>query len=216
MNMGKPHIGRLPILVESRRFLCVCNMLRIARRMTTSLLMISIVAIGLSLNDLPNVHGITAETEATPIPTPPRNLTAVAGIRTFYKFPGPFVELKWKAPASDGGDRIIGFNIYRGNNSGAETFLSFWNMTEWNITVYSNSSFDTYDNDVVFQHTYFYKVTATNSLGESGYSNEVKATVPRPRDSIPPMPIILLTMLIAPAIITLRRRRLRTEPKNPR
>lgn len=94
-------------------------------------------------------------------PSAPQNLTATAG--------NGQVTLSWSAPASDGGAAVTSYNIYRGAVSGSETLLA----TVGNVLGYTNTA-------VTNGQTYFYTVTAVNSAGESGASNEVSATPSAP------------------------------------
>ncbi len=75
------------------------------------------------------------------------------------------VALGWSAPGSDGGAAVTGYNVYRGTASGAETLLT----TVGNVTGWTDSS-------VVNGATYYYKVSALNSVGEGAPSNERSAT----------------------------------------
>jgi hypothetical protein len=81
------------------------------------------------------------------------------------------VALSWTTPA-DGGTAITGYNIYRGTASGSETLL---------ISV--GSATTTYTDAAVRKATmYHYRITATNSVGESVRSNEVSAKMRRHRN----------------------------------
>lgn len=78
--------------------------------------------------------------------------------------------LSWSTPSSDGGAAIGGFNIYRGTSSGNETLLT-------SVGVVTNYT----DIAVVNGTTYYYKVAATNAVGEGDLSTEVSgvpSTVP--------------------------------------
>ena len=90
------------------------------------------------------------------IPTPPRNLKAIAGNRYVY--------LSWQKPSNDGGV-ITYYRIYRGE-SGSETLLAQLPSNVYNYT----------DRPLVNGRTYYYYVTAVNFAGESPRSNEVNAT----------------------------------------
>ncbi|HEY7424768.1 MAG TPA: fibronectin type III domain-containing protein, partial [Gemmataceae bacterium] len=59
------------------------------------------------------------------------------------------------------------YNIYRGTSSGGETKIASGVTT----TAYTDSGLSA-------GTTYFYEVTAVNSIGESGFSNEASATTP--------------------------------------
>src|SRR5207249_661520 len=69
----------------------------------------------------------------------------------------------------DGGSPILLYTIYRGNSSGGESFL----ITVPLVTTYTDA---TVTNGV----TYYYKVSATNAIGEGPKSNEASATPSAP------------------------------------
>jgi len=71
------------------------------------------------------------------------------------------VILSWNAPASDGGSPIVGYDIFRGNASGAEEHLTTVETTNYT------------DIDVQTGLTYFYYVVAVNSQGAGPLSNEI-------------------------------------------
>ena len=75
------------------------------------------------------------------------------------------VVLDWAAPLDDGGQAIINYKVYRGTSSGAETYLT----TVGNVLTFTDTG---RTNGV----TYFYKVSAVNSVGEGASSYEVSAT----------------------------------------
>jgi len=90
-------------------------------------------------------------------PTAPQNLaTSVAGTT---------VTLTWQAPSSDGGSAITNYEIYRGTTSGGETKLT------------EVASILTYDDPGLASSTYYYKVSAKNSVGEGPNSTEKSAVV---------------------------------------
>lgn len=90
-------------------------------------------------------------------PSPPQNLVAEAGDLE--------VTLNWEPPADEGGTPVVGYNIYRGESQGSESFL----ITVALVTTYI---------DLLVENgvTYWYYVTAINLDGESDPSNEVSAT----------------------------------------
>jgi fibronectin type 3 domain-containing protein len=108
---------------------------------------------------------LSNERYATPIPEivpgAPSLTAADAGISS--------VSLAWYAPASNGGPAITGYRVYRGNSSGGETLLA----TVSNVNQYL-------DTNVSRGTTYYYQVSAQNSVGEGPRSNELSAATPRP------------------------------------
>src|SRR3989442_630101 len=93
------------------------------------------------------------------MPTAPQNLQATGG--------NARVSLSWQAPSSNGGSAITYYKIFKSTSSGTEVYLT----TRGNVTSYTDLA-------VTNGITYFYKVTAVNSLGESPNSNEASATPP--------------------------------------
>ena len=71
--------------------------------------------------------------------------------------------LAWTAPASNGGAAITGYKVYRGTTSGGETLLDHARQRHDASTDTAASSNGT---------TYYYKVSALNSVGEGALSNE--------------------------------------------
>ncbi|HEV7219537.1 MAG TPA: FG-GAP-like repeat-containing protein, partial [Terriglobales bacterium] len=76
------------------------------------------------------------------------------------------VSLSWDAVVS-----VNGYNVYRGSQSGGP-------YTKINPIVDASPSF--IDLSVVAGQTYYYVTTAVNAEIESGYSNEVEASIPSP------------------------------------
>ena len=102
------------------------------------------------------------EVSATPsaditVPGTPRDLEAIPGNQQ--------VILSWDAPLHDGGAEIINYRIYRGTTSGDLILLT----TIGNVLSYTDENVD---NGI----TYYYQVSAVNSEGEGGLSEEVSAT----------------------------------------
>ncbi|MGC9014780.1 MAG: fibronectin type III domain-containing protein, partial [Thermoproteota archaeon] len=95
----------------------------------------------------------------TVITTPgaPQNLRATAGDKK--------VTLNWEPPSNNGYSAITNYKIYRGTSPGGETYLT----TVGNVTSYEDTS-------VTNGVTYYYKISAVNSVGEGPMSNEVSAT----------------------------------------
>jgi len=89
------------------------------------------------------------------VPSAPIGLQAIAGDAS--------VLLTWDAPSFDGGTNITGYDIYRGNASGAEEYLT--TVTATNYT----------DEDVQNGMVYFYYIVSRNSEGAGPISNEASA-----------------------------------------
>ena len=102
-------------------------------------------------------HSATVTVSVQTVPLAPQSLIATTGDAK--------VTLSWSAPSSNGGSAITNYNIYKGTASGGETLLT----TLGNVLAYTDMA-------VTNGQTYYYQVTAVNSVGESGRSNEVSAT----------------------------------------
>ena len=103
----------------------------------------------------------TTQAPAMASPSAPQNLQSSGG--------NSQVTLSWIAPSSNSGSPSTNYKVYRGTSSGTEIFLA----TTGNVTSYNDTS-------VTNGQTYFYKVTAVNSVGESSQSNEASATPSAP------------------------------------
>ena len=116
------------------------------------------------------------EAEAAPLgrPSYPRNLHAAAG--------DGFVELDWEPPADDGGAAVSGYNIYRGESSGGEVLH---HQVGGDRNTYNDTGLE---NNV----TFYYLVTAENTVGESLPAVEVSAT-PQSGVTVPSRPNNLLS-----------------------
>ena len=101
---------------------------------------------------------ITASPIAGTPPGAPTGLTANAG--------NAQVSLSWTAPASNGGVAITSYRVYRGTSSGAETLLTTGGCSGLGAVLSCN------DTGLTNGQTYYYKVSAVNSLGEGPQSNE--------------------------------------------
>jgi fibronectin type 3 domain-containing protein len=99
------------------------------------------------------------EVVATPrtLPSAPQGLDAVRG--------NGQVVLSWSAPADDGGASITNYTVYRDSVSGNETPL----ITLGNVLTYTNT-------ELTNGQTYYYKISAVNSVGEGTLSEEASAT----------------------------------------
>jgi minor extracellular protease Epr len=102
-------------------------------------------------------HSATVIVNVQTAPSAPQNLKATAGDAK--------VTLSWSAPLSDGGSAVTNYKIYRGTTSGGKTELT----TLGNVLTYTDTS-------VTNGQTYYYQVTAVNSIGESEKSSEAYAT----------------------------------------
>jgi fibronectin type 3 domain-containing protein len=102
---------------------------------------------------------LSSESSATPVTTPtaPTIVSATSG--------NALVTLVWTAPSSNGGSSITGYKVYRGTTSGGETLLT----TLGNVLTYTDAS-------LTNGKTYYYKVSAVNSVGTGALSNERSAT----------------------------------------
>ena len=94
------------------------------------------------------------------------------------------VALTWNAPA-DGGSAITGYRVYRSTSSGTETLFASVGASTTSFT----------DSTVGNGVTYYYQVTALNSVGESARSNETSArpTAPATVPSAPTCSVKVLT-----------------------
>ncbi len=113
------------------------------------------------LNPIPIDHYAVVEDvviiSPNSVPDAPIGLTAIAG--------ATYVNLTWSAPVDDGGSPITYYRIYRGTTSGGETsYIEIGNITSFN------------DTNVNGGVTYYYKVSAVNSVGEGPLSNETNGT----------------------------------------
>jgi len=100
-------------------------------------------------------------------PSPPRNLTGYSYNATAC--------LKWEEPANTGNAQITNYRIYRGTTPSTETLYAITG----NVLAYT-------DTNVTTGNTYYYKVTAVNTAGESDFSNEVSVNVVAPAAPSPP------------------------------
>jgi hypothetical protein len=90
------------------------------------------------------------------IPAAPINPSATPGYEQII--------LAWTAPSFSGGSLITNYKIYRGTASGGETYLT----TIGNIRTFT-------DTNLVSNQTYYYRVSAVNSVGEGELSSEFSA-----------------------------------------
>jgi PKD repeat protein len=104
---------------------------------------------------------ITASPIAGTPPGAPTGLTATGG--------NAQVSLSWTAPASNGGVAITSYRVYRGTASGGETLLTSGGCSGLGVVLSCT------DSGLTNGTTYYYKVSAVNSLGEGPQSNEASA-----------------------------------------
>jgi parallel beta-helix repeat protein len=120
-----------------------------------------------------------ANATAMGVPSNPLNLTAVGG--------NGVVTLSWMQPLSDGGSPIIGYTIYRGLTSGGEIYHATAGVIPTFI-----------DTGLTNGVTYYYKVSASNAIGEGARSNEAYATpmtVPGPPTGVVAMSTYFTAMV---------------------
>ncbi len=132
-----------------------------------------------------------AITPAINAPGAPKNLVATAGTNS--------ISLTWMPPSSNGGDVITNYKIYRGTSANGEGLAPIY--TIGNITSIN-------DNSVSDGASYFYRVKATNSAGNSSPSNEASAIV-QITGGLPIMPLAgsLFIIILMLALLVSRRRR---------
>ncbi len=102
---------------------------------------------------------LSATPQAPPVPSAPQNLSATAGNAS--------VSLSWTAPTIGGPS--FTYNVSRGTSANGETLLA---------SGVAGPSFN--DGGLTNGTTYYYKVTATNSIGTGSSSNEASATPKAP------------------------------------
>jgi PKD repeat protein len=105
---------------------------------------------------------ITASPIAGTAPGAPTGLAGTAGAGK--------VSLSWTAPSSNGGVNITSYKVYRGTTSGSETLLTSGGCSGLGAVTSCT------DSGLVGGQTYYYKVSAVNSIGEGAQSNEASAT----------------------------------------
>jgi hypothetical protein len=80
------------------------------------------------------------------------------------------VLLTWLKP-DNGGSPITGYNVYRGNSSGAESFLAH---------VTGEESLKYLDQNAPNSTNWYYKIMAVNAIGESSYCHELNVNGAQP------------------------------------
>jgi len=103
-------------------------------------------------------------TQAEPVtptdrkPSSPQNLEATAGDSAT----DIFVTLSWSAPSDSGSTALTNYKIYRGGEPGQTTLQE----TVGNVLTYMDTGLEV-------NVTYYYRVSAVNSIGEGGRSSEI-------------------------------------------
>jgi hypothetical protein len=116
-------------------------------------------------------NGLTMGATIQEKPQAPTGLVATAG--------NAQAVLGWTAP---GGNAVTGYKIYRGTSPGGETLL----ITLGDVLTYT-------DHGLTKGVTYYYKVSAVNSVGEGTKSKEVAAVV-KATITVPSAPTLKLAM----------------------
>ena len=163
-SMAAPHVSGAAALI-----LAACPSLNTAdlknlifNSVDLILSMSGITATGGRLNVNNAIQDCAGPPPPPTVPDPPTNLTATGGTAQ--------VALQWGSSAG-----ATSYNVYRGTAPGGEG----------STPVVTGVSATTYTDTLVTNGiTYYYKVTAVNNVGESGFSNEASATPTAP----PPIP----------------------------
>jgi len=127
-----------------------------------------------------NMSSVISATPNPPSPAtepgPPQDLEGNAG--------ESYVNLTWDAPADDGGAAITNYKVYRGTSSGSTTLLETIGVQLWyNDTTSEGGT------------TYFYKVTAFNSVGEGG-GIEIQVSTGGGGDIDPVIWVIVIVVIV--------------------
>ncbi|MDD1756027.1 MAG: fibronectin type III domain-containing protein [Methanomassiliicoccales archaeon] len=105
---------------------------------------------------------LSSDAIAAQVPSAPLSLTATPGSAQ--------ITLGWLPPLHDNGSPVVNYTIYRSTTPGTETFLVKVGIASTSYT----------DPGLTNGQAYYYKVTATNAIGESPLSNEASATPAAP------------------------------------
>src|SRR2546427_1907697 len=126
---------------------------RVAESLVFLIVILSIPSVAESNTIIPQ-----ASSDSSAVPSAPQSLQATGG--------NAKVTLSWQVPSSNGGSAMTSYKIYKSTSSGTEVYFT----TRGNVTSYTDLA-------VTNGNTYFYQVTALNSVGESPRSNEASATL---------------------------------------
>jgi PKD repeat protein len=97
------------------------------------------------------------------VPGPPQNVAAAAGSGK--------ITLSWQAPASDGGEAVNAYEVFRGTSSGTEVLVTSGGCA--NLAAVLTCT----DSGLKSGTTYYYYVVAANPIGTGAHSNETSAKV---------------------------------------
>jgi predicted CXXCH cytochrome family protein len=114
-------------------------------------------------------NSASATTQAPTAPAAPSGLTATAASSNQ-------INLTW----TDNSNNETGFKVQRATNSGFTAGLTTFNVGE-NVIVYSSTGLNS-------STTYYYRVLATNTVGDSAASNSASATTQAPPVTVPAAP----------------------------
>ncbi len=96
------------------------------------------------------------------VPTAPQNFAVSSGNQQLV--------LNWGAPLDNGGATITSYKVYRSTTSGAETLLTSGGCSGLGSVLTCT------DSGLTNGTTYYYKISAVNSVGEGALSSESSAT----------------------------------------
>lgn len=105
---------------------------------------------------------ITVSPIGSTVPSAPQNATASAGKGS--------ITLSWQAPASDGGQPVNAYEVFRGLSSGTEQLLTSGGCSSLGAVLTCT------DSGLTNGATYYYYVIAANATGVGPQSNETSAT----------------------------------------
>jgi fibronectin type 3 domain-containing protein len=106
----------------------------------------------------PSIEVFATPKSSKTVPNSPKLLQAIPGKDN--------IQLNWEAPTYDGGSSVIEYKIYKGTNSGSESYQKSVNFDKLSYK----------DTSVTSGTTYYYFITAVNTIGESDPSSEMSAT----------------------------------------